>query len=86
MTKLETWRNLSIARVPGSTERLYTSRKMKNILLVSHILKLILQAFRVNNRVDWKFPGYLISRRLLINGRDWKSKNYVFIANVKKRI
>ena len=32
---------------------------MKNILLVSHILQLILQGFRVNNRVDWKFPGYL---------------------------
>ena len=40
----------------------------------------------LNNRESWKFPGYLISVGVLINGVDGKLKNYVFIVNVKKRI
>ena len=85
--KLDKPGNLDKSINSGSSWKDQETLHVQNfILLVSHILQLILQGFRVNNRVDWKFPGYLISGRLLINGRDWKSKNYVFIANVKKRI
>ena len=33
--------------------------------------------------MDWKFPRYLINGE---GGGDGKSKNYVFIVNVKKLI
>ena len=34
---------------------------------------------RLNNRVDWKFSGYLISDGVLINEGDGKSKEYVSV-------
>ena len=39
----------------------------------------------LNNRVSWKFRGYLISGEVLINQGDGKSENYVFVANVHKQ-
>ena len=39
-----------------------------------------------DNRLGWKFPGCLISGGVLIDLGDGKSKNYVRIANVKKRV
>ena len=41
---------------------------------------------RLNNRVDWKFSGYLISEGVLINEGNGKSEKYVSVVNVKKRI
>ena len=40
----------------------------------------------LNNRVGWKFPGYLISGEVLSNRGDGKSKNHVLIVNVQKKI
>ena len=40
----------------------------------------------LNSRVGWKLPGYLIGGGRVLTNRNGKSKNYVFILNVKKRI
>ena len=40
----------------------------------------------LNNKVDWKFPGYLTGGRGHHERGDGKLKNYVFIVNVMERI
>ena len=40
---------------------------------------------RLNNKVGWNFPRYIIKGGLKSRGNG-KPKNYVFVLNVKKQI